>query len=284
MAAPDIVVLGGGTGWHAARLRGAFRTLGVRARSVPFAQCGFDPDGVRLGQARTLPDVVLVRTIPAGSFEQVTVRLGVLHALAGLGVAVINDARAIERCVDKSTTAFLLARAGVPTPETWTTEEETEARRLVAMARADGRALVLKPLFGAQGNGLRLIASPEELPAPDAVAGVYHLQRFVGGAADWQDLRVFVVADRAVAAMRRYGAGWITNIRQGGRAEPLDLPVYAGVDVIAGPDGRLQLLEVNSMPAWQALQGVSRVDIAQALARAVLAAAEGPAAARRAEA
>ena len=47
-------------------------------------------------------------------FEQVTKRLGVLHALRELGVPVYNDARAIERSVDKSMTSLLLHAAGVP--------------------------------------------------------------------------------------------------------------------------------------------------------------------------
>src|SRR5260221_7846999 len=38
----------------------------------------------------------------------------------------------------------------------------------------------LKPLFGSQGRGLRLIRRPEDLPEPAAVNGVYYLQRFVG--------------------------------------------------------------------------------------------------------
>ena len=41
---------------------------------------------------------------------------------------------------------------------------------------------------------------------------------------------------------------------------------YAGVDVIVDRDGELQILEVNSMPAWQGLQAVSREDIAAQLA------------------
>jgi glutathione synthase/RimK-type ligase-like ATP-grasp enzyme len=45
-------------------------------------------------------------------------RLGILHALRELGVMVWNDARAIERCVDKSMTSFLLARSAIPTPDT----------------------------------------------------------------------------------------------------------------------------------------------------------------------
>ena len=51
-----------------------------------------------------------------------TKRLGVLHALREFGVPVYNDARAIERSVDKSMTSLLLRAAGVPTPPTWATE------------------------------------------------------------------------------------------------------------------------------------------------------------------
>ena len=47
---------------------------------------------------------------------------------------------------------------------------------------------------------------------------------------------------------------------------------YAGVDLIANPDkqDRWLVLEVNSMPAWQGLQSVSKVDIADALATDLL--------------
>ena len=81
-----------------------------------------------------------MRAVAAGSFEEVTRRLGVLHALRELGVPVWNDARAIERCVDKSTTSFLLAHAGVPTPPTWAVEGLARARALVAAQAGRGRA------------------------------------------------------------------------------------------------------------------------------------------------
>ena len=45
---------------------------------------------------------------------------------------------------------------------------------------------------------------------------------------------------------------------------------YAGVDIIADASGRLQVLEVNSMPAWKSLQQVSRIDIAEVLATDLL--------------
>src|SRR5215470_14575619 len=120
--------------WHARQLRAAFRRRGADPVLLSLAACGFSLD-------------------TAGSFEQVTMRLGVLHALREAGVPVANDARAIERCVDKSMTSFLLHRAGLPTPPTWTTEEPAAAAALVAREAGPGRPLVLKPLFGSQGRG-----------------------------------------------------------------------------------------------------------------------------------
>jgi tetrahydromethanopterin:alpha-L-glutamate ligase len=283
-----------GNDWHARALTAAFATLGAAVTRFSLAACGFataQPHGLDLpGFAATLPDAVLVRSIAGGSFEEVTRRLGILHALGALGVPVVNDARAIERCVDKSMTGFLLARAGIATPESWTVEGVARARAVVAAA---GGTLVLKPLFGAQGRGLRLIARPEELPAPEAVAGVYHLQRYVRPAGEgFRDHRVFVCGGEAVAAMTRRGAHWITNIKQGGVPEPL-IPdramatlalraaasvgaVCAGVDLVRDEEGETWVLEVNSMPAWRGLQRVTEVNVALRVAAAALAAARRP--------
>jgi tetrahydromethanopterin:alpha-L-glutamate ligase len=283
---PDVLILGGRPeGWHGARLREALERVGLTAARVDFRDTGFDlGEGVRLTGVAGLPRVALVRSIPAGGFEEVTVRLGLLHALEALGVAVVNHARAVERCVDKAMTSFLLARRGLPTPPTRVVQSREAAARWCALETAAGHLTVLKPLFGAQGRGLRLLRGPEDLPATEEVGGVFYLQRFVGEeAGGWRDFRVFVVGQRAVAAMARCGATWVTNIGQGGRPEPLradgrlaDLAVaaasaveveHAGVDLIADRGGALQLLEVNSMPAWQGLQGVSGADIALELAR-----------------
>ncbi len=161
--------------WHARALSQAFATLGAEVVRLRLPACGFATarrEGLDLpGFADALPDAVLVRAIAAGSFEAVTRRLGVLHALRELGIAVWNDARAIERCVDKSMTSFLLARAGVPTPPTWAVEGISQARAIVA-AEAGAHGLVLKPLFGSQGHGLRRVARAADLPEPEAVGGV----------------------------------------------------------------------------------------------------------------
>jgi RimK family alpha-L-glutamate ligase len=279
-----------GVDWHTRELLRGFAEAGAEAVPVPLRACMFSTataSGLELpGFDDALPDAAFVRVIAAGSFEEVTRRLGVLHALHGLGVPVWNDACAIERCVDKSMTTFLLGRAGVPTPPTWTVEGLDAARAVVAREAPRGR-LVMKPLFGAQGRGLQLIAAPEELPEPDAVRGVYYLQRYVPpGGTGFHDHRLLVSAGRVLAAMTRRAEAWITNLHRGGQAEPLTPDAelaavavraaaavgarYAGVDVLRDAEGRAFVLEVNSMPAWKGLQSVSDLSIARALAGAVL--------------
>jgi len=141
---------------------------------------------------------------------------------------------------------------------------------------------VQKPLFGAQGEGLRLISGPDDLAPPEGVNGAYYLQEFIPPAGGMhRDWRIFVSAGRVVASMIRHGAGWITNIKQGARAEAAipslelaDLALraascvradYAGVDIIRDRSCAPLVLEVNSMPAWQGLQKVTRTRIADSI-------------------
>ena len=195
-------------------------------RLVRLPQCQFatlDPAGIAIpGFRRGLPEACIVRSVSGGTFEAVTRRLGVLHALRELGVLVWNDARVIERCVDKSMTTFLLQRAGIAVPRTWTAETRDMAAAIAECELRRG-PLVLKPLFGSQGRGLRLIAAIDDLPAAEEVDGVYYLQRFMGVERDrrFRDFRIFVVNGSPVAGMTRRCQSWITNVRQGGTPEPL---------------------------------------------------------------
>ena len=274
---------------HADELAATFAFLGAEAVPFSLSACHFDggsASGLAIpGFGATIPDAVFVRSISGGSFEAVTRRLGVLHALRALGVPVWNQARAIERCVDKSTTSFLLARAGLPTPPAWAVEGRDAAAAILAR---EGAPLVLKPLFGSQGRGLRLVTRPAELPEPEEVGGVYYLQRYVPpNGAGFCDHRVLVCAGQVLAAMTRRHRLWVTNVHQGGEPEPLEPDAaltgialraaacvgasYAGVDVMRGADGRALVIEVNSMPAWRGLQSVTHIPIAWRLADAVLA-------------
>lgn len=276
--------------WHRGELLAAFRTLGVEPVLVSLADVSIVTSGgepVRVpGFQDSLPDGLFLRTIAGGTFEATTMRLGILHALVSSGVTVWNTPTAIERCVDKSMTSLLLARAGLPTPETFVVSSRDAAAAVVREAGI-GTPLVLKPLFGSQGIGLRLIGTPEDLPAPEEVSRVYYLQRLVQpGQATWRDYRILVCAGEAVAGMIREGDTWITNVHQGGRPLPWAPPpdaaelavraagavtvAYAGVDLIDDGEGGYLVLEVNSMPAWSGLQRVSEIPIAETLVRRFL--------------
>jgi RimK family alpha-L-glutamate ligase len=286
-----VVIFAEAPDWHCRRLVSAFRRLGAEVVVESLRQCRFHIAGgsaaveiPALGEG--LPDIAFVRSIPNGSFEQVTFRLSLLHALGALGIRVINEARAIERCVDKSMTSFLLARAGIPTPATFVTEAADSAASWRAGQPGD---IVAKPLFGAQGRGLFRLDRAAVLPDPaESLNGVLYLQHYVGRDSEWRDFRVFVIGDIAVAAMARRGASWITNVARGGSCEPAAVAgrlgelavaanravgtIYCGVDLIENEAGELVVLEVNSMPAWKGLQGVADIDIADRLARHVVAA------------
>ncbi|MBA3625959.1 MAG: RimK family alpha-L-glutamate ligase [Methylibium sp.] len=278
------------TGWHTRQLQRALRARGAEGRCIDLADCRIDTTAawhglVIPGYGGELPDAALVRGIAGGSFEQVTKRLGVLHALRELGVPVYNDARAIERSVDKSMTSLLLHAAGVATPPTWAMESAAQAQRLVTRESSAGHALVLKPLFGSQGKGLQLVGHVDgvhvPLPALSGYGELAYLQRFVPPMqAPGFDWRVLVVGGQALTAMRRVSEHWIHNVKQGARVEPamltdeladlaqraaaaLDMD-YAGIDVLPSPNGP-QVLEVNGVAAWQGLQRVTRFNIAETL-------------------
>ncbi|MBC5782219.1 RimK family alpha-L-glutamate ligase [Ramlibacter sp. USB13] len=295
-----VAILTDETGWHTRELLRALREHGCTGRCVDLAHCRMDTThawhGLVLpGFGQALPDAAIVRGIAGGSFEQVTRRLGVLHALRECGVPVYNDARAIERSVDKSMTSVLLHAAGVPTPPTWTMESPAAAQQLVHRESAAGHSLVLKPLFGSQGAGLQRVGWVDgahvPLPALDGAYGqVAHLQRFLPPLTHpGHDFRVLVIGGHAFAAMRRVSEHWVHNVAQGARCEPqaladgpgpelarlaeaatraLDLD-YAGVDLLPTREGA-QVIEVNGVAAWQGLQRVTRASIAQALVRDLL--------------
>jgi len=257
---------------------------------MPLSSLAFDTgstQGIAIPGFDNLPDAVIVRSIAAGSFESITRRLGILHALEALGVPVWNSALTIERCVDKSMTSFLLARAGLPTPRTFAVEGLDAACEIVERERVP---LVIKPLFGAQGRGIKRIESVTDLPSSETVNDTYYLQHYIErGGPPFHDYRVLVCAGRVIATMRRRSADWISNVNRGAspeaftdedRTELERLAIaathavgaqFAGVDLVRDIDGRLFVLEVNSMPAWSGLQSVVEVDISAAIAEALLA-------------
>ena len=276
-------------GWHGKQLQEAFAARGYEAvfMSLRDGHFALQPgnSGVGLpGFESALPPGVFVRGVAGGTLQQVIMRLDILHALKMLGVVVYNEGRAIERTVDKAMTSFLLHMHGIATPATWVCESREHAQNILLRETMAGRHLVLKPLFGSQGVGVRRLGPGMPLPVPmqEHVDGVYYLQGYVdSGEGVWHDYRVFVVQHKVCAAMIRHGNQWINNVAQGGRCEYLEPDSdiaelalaaaravdidYCGVDIIRDRMGTLYVLEVNSIPAWRGLQRVTGLNIAQLL-------------------
>ena len=264
-------------GWHGAQLAAALAARGFDAVFVSLQDCvidlSADKPSIKIPHFDTLPKAVFVRGVAGGTLQQITTRLNVLHMLKMLGVAVYNDGKAIERTVDKAMTSFSLHQNGIATPKTWVCESRHHAHEIIAQ----NQQMVIKPLFGSQGQGVRLIEKALPLPGDKLVDGVFYLQSFIKASSDY---RVFIVNNQVVAAMQRTGETWLHNVAQGASCEKteeadvlaialqaalvLDI-AYCGVDVIRDQNGNLLVLEINSIPAWRGLQGVSEVNIAQIL-------------------
>jgi RimK family alpha-L-glutamate ligase len=277
---PDrIGIVSSQRGYHALALEEAVRDRGCEPVFFHISRLagwigGSPAVGVR-GESMESCRALLVRTIPTGSLEQIIFRMDVLHRTENLGVRVVNSASSIERTVDKYYTSFLLAEAGIPTPRTLVTEDFDAA---LAACREMGD-VVIKPLFGSEGKGMVRAADEETayrvLRAWELNRYVYYIQEYLPHFQE--DIRAFVVGGVIVAAMLRRGKDWKTNFSKGAEITPIDLSPemeamalravktigldYAGVDLMTAEDGRIYVIEINSIPGWRGLQKVTDINI-----------------------
>ena len=222
---------------------------------------------------------LLVRTIPNGSLEQIIFRMDALHRLENLGVKIINSPSTIERTVDKYYTDFLLRDSGIPTPRTMITEDFDQALE----AFREMGDVIVKPLFGSEGKGMLRVTDEDTayrvFRALEQERYIFYLQEFIPHGQE--DFRAFIVGDKVVAAMRRRGNSWKTNVAQGAQVDPIELSAplkdlsiqaarlvgadYAGVDLLPAEDGRVFVLEVNSIPGWRGLSKTVPFNIADVI-------------------
>jgi RimK family alpha-L-glutamate ligase len=277
-------VLGATGSWHTRRLLDALDARGHATLAIPATRLQSEvdehgdvhvvgPEGAVLDEL----DLLLVRGLPRGSLEQVIFRVDALHVLAAGGVRCVNGPRAIERTVDKSWASAVLAGAGLPTPPTIVCERHEGAMQ--AFERLGGD-VVVKPLFGAMGNGIVRVEDRDlahrVFRALELERAVYYVQRTFAPAGR-RDLRVLVVAGQVAGAMERVSDSWRANIARGARPRPVALSAaeselalaaaaaleadVAGVDLLVGPDSEIVVVEVNGIPGWQALQSICDEDI-----------------------
>jgi len=202
-------------------------------------------------------------------------------------VYCLNTAAAITQSRDKLFSLQLLLRNGVDIPTTGFANSPLDTDDLIKMV--GGPPLIVKLLEGTQGKGVVLA---ETKKAAESVINAFKslnanilVQEFIKEA-NGKDLRLFVVDGKVVASMQREAAPgeFRANIHMGGTAsvikptadekriaikaaKAMDLKV-AGVDIIRSSKGPL-LLEVNSSPGLEGIEGATNKDIAGEMIKAI---------------
>lgn len=204
-----------------------------------------------------------------------------------LKVYTLNSAASITQSRDKLFSLQLLLNHGVDIPTTGFANSPLDTDDLIKMV--GGSPLIVKLLEGTQGKGVVLA---ETKKAAESVINAFKslnanilVQEFIKEA-NGKDLRLFVVDGKVVASMQREAAPgeFRANIHMGGTAsvvkvtaaekkiaikaaKAMDLKV-AGVDIIRSSKGPL-LLEVNSSPGLEGIEGATHKDIAGEMIKAI---------------
>lgn len=209
--------------------------------------------------------------------------MAVVRQFEQMDVYTPNTASGIANSRDKLRSIQILSRHAVGIPATTFVRDRADV--LAAIERVGGAPVVIKLLEGTQGIGV--ILAPDTKVAEAVIETLQStkqnvlIQCFIAESKG-RDIRAFVVGDRVVAAMRRTAVGdeFRSNVHRGGTTEAVTLsPEYrrvavqaaqimglrvAGVDMLEGDDGPL-VMEVNSSPGLEGIEGASGLDIAGAI-------------------
>ncbi|WP_339919541.1 30S ribosomal protein S6--L-glutamate ligase [uncultured Flavobacterium sp.] len=204
-----------------------------------------------------------------------------------LKVYSLNSANAITQSRDKLFSLQLLLNSGIGIPTTGFANSPLDTNDLIKMV--GGSPLIVKLLEGTQGKGVVLAetkkAAESVINAFKSVNANILVQEFIKEA-DGKDLRLFVIDGKVVATIQREAmpGEFRANIHLGGTAsiikptaeekriaikaaKAMDLKV-AGVDIIRSSKGPL-LLEVNSSPGLEGIEGATNKDIAGEMIKAI---------------
>lgn len=218
-------------------------------------------------------EAIIARDVGAGAFEGVSFRFDILRELEAEGIPIINSPEAIQNAANKYHASYLLAKAGLPVPETIAVQN-LDATLKVIYRLGD---CVIKPVFGYKGKDI-LRVKQEEIQFSDKKSkealslevtlenlleekGVLYIQEFIENPG--RDIRAFVVGGNAIGAIYRKAApgSWVNNLSQGGSADRCVLTeeqkeiaekaskaigtTFAGVDIIEGIPGETAKINIE---------------------------------------
>lgn len=204
-----------------------------------------------------------------------------------LKVFCLNSSTAITQSRDKLYSLQLLLNNGVDIPTTGFANSPLDTNDLIKMV--GGTPLIVKLLEGTQGKGVVLA---ETKKAAESVINAFKslnanilVQEFIKEA-NGKDIRLFVIDGKVVASIQREAlpGEFRANIHLGGTASVIKASTeekriaikatkamglkVAGVDIIRSSKGPL-LLEVNSSPGLEGIEGATDKDIAGEMIRAI---------------
>lgn len=266
--------------YSTSRLRDAAIERGHEVAIVDYLRCYMDITARRPKVLYRAEEVRPHAVIPRIGASYTFYGSAVVRQFEMAGVFTLNSSNGIINSRDKLRSLQILSRAGVGMPTTSYAHSIQDIDGLLDVV--GGAPVVVKLLEGTQGIGVVLA---ETKKAAESVIGAFRqldanilVQDFIkeaGGA----DVRAFVVGGKVVASMKRQGAPgeFRSNLHRGGSAEliklsaterstavraakALDLNV-AGVDMLQSDDGPM-VLEVNSSPGLEGIEGASGIDIA----------------------
>jgi RimK family alpha-L-glutamate ligase len=284
-----IAMLGTTAGWHFDQLQSAATAQGHRLVHFSYEQLAStngSRDRVQCGEDDIASfDLILARTMPLGTLDQIVYRLSILHRLAARGCQVVNAPRCLEWCIDKYATLDIAQQLNIPVPETIVCQDRSTAMQAFMALGGD---VVVKPLLGSEGRGIMRVSDRELAWRTFATlahqGAVLYVQQFVppGG----KDLRILVLGNRMLGLRREHPTDWRTNHSRGSQSRLAEIPspwqtharrlaqqlelTYGAIDLV-GPDDDLKLLEVNAIPGWMGAQAVCDESIAAMIVDAVTA-------------
>jgi len=200
-----------------------------------------------------------------------------------MGVFTIATSDAIQRSRDKLRSLQRLSKAGIGMPKTVFTNYSRDVEEVIE--HVGGVPVIIKLLEGTQGLGVVLAetknAAESVLEAFNGLEARVIVQEFIKEAKG-ADIRALLVDGQVVGAMKRQGKDgeFRSNLHRGGTADiiklndaelklamnaarVLKLPV-CGVDMLQSNRGPL-LLEVNSTPGLEGIEGATQKNIAKAI-------------------
>jgi ribosomal protein S6--L-glutamate ligase len=163
--------------------------------------------------------------------------LAIVNQFDILGVPLINNSVPIARSRDKLRCLQLLSRHGIDIPRTVMARTPAQIERAIELV--GGCPVVLKLLQGAQGMGVLLAETPQQVESLlDTLWGMNQnllVQEFIRESAG-RDVRALIIGGRVVAAMRRTAqpGEFRSNLHRGGAGAVINLaPEHARVAVQA---------------------------------------------------